>query len=41
MTRVGLFADSHGDCGSIWRLMEQMGYLDAVCFMGDVASDAA
>ena len=41
MTRVGLFADSHGDCGSIWRLMEQMGYLDAVCFMGDVAPDAA
>ena len=40
MTRVGVFSDSHGDHEAIDELLEKMGYLDAVCFLGDVARDA-
>jgi len=40
MTRVGIFSDSHGDHCAIDELLEKMGYLDAVCFLGDVARDA-
>ena len=39
-TRVGIFSDSHGDKQALSDLLERMGYLDAVCFLGDVASDA-
>ena len=41
MTRVGIFSDSHRDCRSLGLLLEQMGHIDAACFLGDVASDAA
>ena len=41
MTRIGVFSDSHGDERSLERLLEQMGRLDAACFLGDIASDAA
>lgn len=41
MTRVGIFSDSHGDCRSIMKLLEQMGRIHAACFLGDIASDAA
>ena len=40
MTRVGIFSDSHGDQQALSDLLEKMGHLDAVCFLGDVASDA-
>ncbi len=40
MTRVGVFSDSHGDHRSLLALLEAMGYIDAACFLGDVASDA-
>ena len=39
-TRIGLFSDSHRDERSLGELLEKMGYIDAACFMGDVASDA-
>lgn len=38
--RVGVFSDSHGDKRALARLLEQMGHIDAACFLGDVASDA-
>ena len=38
--RVGVFSDSHGDQKALYDLMEKMGYVDAVCFLGDVSRDA-
>lgn len=38
--RVGVFSDSHGDTRALDELLEKMGYVDAVCFLGDVARDA-
>ena len=38
--RVGVFSDSHGDTQALDELLEKMGYVDAVCFLGDVARDA-
>lgn len=38
--RVGVFSDSHGDHKALDELLERMGVLDAVCFLGDVARDA-
>lgn len=38
--RVGVFSDSHGDHQALDELLERMGALDAVCFLGDVARDA-
>ena len=38
--RVGVFLDSHGDHEALDELLERMGALDAVCFLGDVARDA-
>lgn len=38
--RVGVFSDSHGDHEALDELLERMGPLDAVCFLGDVARDA-
>ena len=40
MTRIGVFSDSHGDKQALCDLLEKMGYIDAACFLGDVASDA-
>ena len=40
MTRIGVLSDSHGDHEALDELLEKMGYLDAVCFLGDVARDA-
>lgn len=40
MMRVGVFSDSHGDSEALDALLEKMGYLDAACFLGDVARDA-
>lgn len=40
MMRVGVFSDSHGDAQALDDLLEKMGHLDAVCFLGDVARDA-
>ena len=40
MMRVGVFSDSHGDSQALDELLEKMGHLDAVCFLGDVARDA-
>ena len=40
MMRVGVFSDSHGDHEALDELLERMGALDAVCFLGDVARDA-
>ena len=40
MIRVGVFSDSHGDTRALDELLEKMGYVDAVCFLGDVAGDA-
>ncbi len=37
--RVGVFSDSHGDQKALYDLIEKMGYLDAVCFLGDVSRD--
>ena len=41
MTRVGVFSDSHGDTRALSELLERMGHIDAACFLGDIASDAA
>ena len=38
--RVGVFSDSHGDHEALDELLERMGALDAVCFLGYVARDA-
>ena len=38
--RVGVFSDSHGDHEALDELLERMGALDSVCFLGDVARDA-
>jgi len=38
--RVGVFSDSHGDSNALDELLEKMGHVDAVCFLGDVARDA-
>lgn len=38
--RVGVFSDSHGDTQALDELLDKMGYLDAVCFLGDIARDA-
>ena len=38
--RVGVFSDSHGDTQALDELLEKMGYVDAVCFLGDVVGDA-
>lgn len=38
--RVGVFSDSHCDHEALDELLERMGALDAVCFLGDVARDA-
>ena len=38
--RMGVFSDSHGDHEALDELLERMGALDAVCFLGDVARDA-
>ena len=40
MMRVGVFSDSHGDWEALDELLEKMGHVDAVCFLGDVAKDA-
>ena len=40
MTRIGVFSDSHGDIRALDELLEKMGYVDAVCFLGDVEQDA-
>lgn len=40
MMRVGVFSDSHGDTQALDELLERMGHVDAVCFLGDVESDA-
>lgn len=40
MMRVGVFSDSHGDTQALDELLEKMGHVDAVCFLGDVARDA-
>ena len=40
MMRVGVFSDSHGDWEALDELLEKMGHVDAVCFLGDVARDA-
>ena len=40
MTRIGVFSDSHGDRDALERLLEEMGYVDAACFLGDISSDA-
>lgn len=39
--RVGIFSDSHGDRNALDALLEKMGHIDAACFLGDIASDAA
>ena len=40
MMRVGVFSDSHGDWEALDELLEKMGHVDAVCFLGDIAKDA-
>ena len=40
MMRVGIFSDSHGDHRALDELLEKMGYIDAACFLGDIARDA-
>ena len=40
MTRIGVFSDSHGDRDALERLLEEMGHVDAACFLGDISSDA-
>lgn len=40
MTRVGVFSDSHGDQKALFQLLENMGMIDAACFLGDIARDA-
>ena len=41
MIRIGVFSDSHGDKQALDALLEKMGPIDAACFLGDIASDAA
>lgn len=41
MIRVGVFSDSHGDQEALDALLEKMGHIDAACFLGDVARNAA
>lgn len=41
MIRIGVFSDSHGDHEALDVLLDKMGYIDAACFLGDVARDAA
>ena len=38
--RIGVFSDSHGDTQALDELLDKMGYLDAICFLGDIARDA-
>ena len=38
--KLAVFSDSHGDWHSLRILMDEMGAVDAVCFLGDVARDA-
>ena len=33
MTRIGVFSDSHGDRDALERLLEEMGHVDAACFL--------
>ena len=40
MMRIGVFSDSHGDSHALDELLEKMGHVDVVCFLGDVARDA-
>ncbi len=40
MIRIAVFSDSHGDEWSLDFLLNKMGVVDAVCFLGDVTSDA-
>lgn len=37
---IGVVSDSHGDTQSLRALVEKMGRLDALCFLGDVSDDA-
>lgn len=39
MIRVGVLSDSHGDHDALDKLIGKMGRMDAVCFLGDIASD--
>ena len=39
--RIGVMSDSHGDRASLDRLLDAMGKMDALCFLGDIASDGA
>ena len=39
--RIGVLSDSHGDRQSLDGLLAAMGALDALCFLGDIASDGA
>ena len=39
MIKIGIFSDSHNDIKSLSELLNRMGKLDAICFLGDVASD--
>lgn len=39
--RIGVLSDSHGDRESLDGLLAAMGALDALCFLGDIASDGA
>lgn len=38
--RIGVFSDSHGDERALDELLDKMGYIDAACFLGDIARDA-
>lgn len=37
---IGVVSDSHGDTDSLRALVNKMGELDALCFLGDVSDDA-
>lgn len=37
---IGVVSDSHGDTQSLRALVEKMGKLDALCFLGDISDDA-
>ena len=37
---IGVVSDSHGDTDSLRALVNKMGRLDALCFLGDVSDDA-
>lgn len=39
--RIGVMSDSHGDRMSLDHLLDAMGKMDALCFLGDIASDGA